>query len=181
VLRARLRTTGAYEIAFNLGGTRFKVIDVGGQRSERRKWLPLFIDVTAILFFASLSEYNMRLEEDKDVNRLHESLKLFEEIITHKGFMDIPVILFLNKDDLFKEKIREVDLKVCFAEYSGGKDYELGKKYILDRFVEKNASARLLYTHVTVATDTKNIDFVFTAVKDIILRHYLQEIDKDHL
>ena len=36
----------------------FKLIDVGGQRSERRKWIHCFENVNAILFVVAISEYN---------------------------------------------------------------------------------------------------------------------------
>ena len=45
----------------------FRVVDVGGQRSERKKWIHCFEDVTAILFFVALSEYDMTLREDAAV------------------------------------------------------------------------------------------------------------------
>ncbi len=36
----------------------FRVFDVGGQRSERKKWIHCFEDVTAIIFIVALSEYD---------------------------------------------------------------------------------------------------------------------------
>lgn len=39
-------------------------MDVGGQRSERKKWIHCFEDVTAILFFVALSAYDLGLRED---------------------------------------------------------------------------------------------------------------------
>ena len=41
-----------------------RLVDVGGQRSERKKWIHCFEDVTAILFFVALSAYDMGLRED---------------------------------------------------------------------------------------------------------------------
>jgi len=43
------------------------MFDVGGQRSERRKWIQCFDDVNAILFVAALSAYDMCLYEDPEV------------------------------------------------------------------------------------------------------------------
>ena len=45
----------------------YRVVDVGGQRSERKKWIHCFEDVTAILFFVALSEYDLSLREDTAV------------------------------------------------------------------------------------------------------------------
>ena len=52
-------------------------------------------------------------------NRMQESLKLFDSICNNKWFTDTSIILFLNKKDLFDEKIRKSSLTVCFPEYTG--------------------------------------------------------------
>jgi len=56
-------------------------VDVGGQRSERRKWIHCFDDVKAIIFLVSLPGYNQVLFEDAGMNRMHESLNLFREVV----------------------------------------------------------------------------------------------------
>ena len=56
------------------------MFDVGGQREERRKWIQCFNDVTAIIFVAATSSYNLVLREDPTQNRVRESLNLFSEI-----------------------------------------------------------------------------------------------------
>ena len=40
------------------------MFDVGGQRDERRKWIQVFNDVTAIIFVVACSSFNMNLRED---------------------------------------------------------------------------------------------------------------------
>lgn len=52
-------------------------------------------------------------------NRMHESLKLFDSICNNKWFTDTSVILFLNKKDIFEEKIKKSPLTICFPEYTG--------------------------------------------------------------
>ena len=59
---------------------RFTVVDVGGQRSERRKWIHCFDDVRAVMFLVGLSGYNQLLFEDQTQNRMKESLALFREV-----------------------------------------------------------------------------------------------------
>ena len=56
ILNVRIKSTGLKEIQFNFKGYSFRVVDVGGQRSERKKWIHCFQDVTAILFVVALNE-----------------------------------------------------------------------------------------------------------------------------
>ncbi len=79
VLHVRIKTTGIKEIAFAFKGFTFRVVDVGGQRSERRKWIHCFQDVTAVLYVVSLADYDLMMEEDPTTNRLMESLDLFNK------------------------------------------------------------------------------------------------------
>jgi len=119
VLRARVRSTGIEEAEFQFDDLNFRMLDVGGQRSERRKWIHCFDSVTAVLFCASLSEYDQTLREDDSQNRMKESLLLFDEICNSPWFRDTAFILFLNKTDLFEEKIKRVSIKIVFPEYAG--------------------------------------------------------------
>mgnify|MGYP001039027758 CR=1 FL=1 len=50
---------------------------------------------------------------------MEESLALWEEISNSQWFAKTAFILFLNKLDLFKAKIRKVDMKVTFPDYTG--------------------------------------------------------------
>jgi GTPase SAR1 family protein len=176
VLHARVKTTGITEMCFSFGGLNFRIVDVGGQRSERKKWIHCFAGVTAILFVTSLSEYDQRCYEDNTTLRMKESLLLFDDMCNHRFFVDTPIILFLNKTDLFDSKISSgIDLKVCFPEYNGGLNTANAKKYIAEKFCELNRNPRKqIYTHFTCATDTDNIRYVFSAVKDIILQNSLR-------
>ena len=119
VLRTRVKTTGIIETQFNFKGLHFKMFDVGGQRSERKKWIHCFEGVTAIIFCVALSGYDLVLAEDEEMNRMMESMKLFDSICNNKWFVDTSIILFLNKKDLFSEKIKYSPLNVCFPEYKG--------------------------------------------------------------
>jgi len=171
VLRARAKTTGITETEFDIDHNHFRMVDVGGQRSERKKWIHCFQEVTAVIFCVALSEYDLKLHEDETVNRMHESIKLFDEICNSRWFTNTSIILFLNKSDIFKEKISVTDLNVCFADYEGGLNYEKATKYIQEKFVSLNrdTTGKRVYPHVTCATDTQNIRFVFSVVKDIIV------------
>ena len=43
------------------------MLDVGGQRSERKKWIHCFEGVTSIIFCVAMSEYDLVLSEDEDI------------------------------------------------------------------------------------------------------------------
>lgn len=112
----------------------FRVYDVGGQRSERRKWIHLFEDVNCIIYISAISEYDQAIMEDHMTvrqkrergreqpvqNRIQESLQLFDQITNCKWFVRSSMILFLNKTDLFKQKIKQKNITVFFTEYTGG-------------------------------------------------------------
>ena len=94
LLRVRQPTTAVLEYRFKISDTFFMFVDVGGQRSERRKWLSCFENVTSLLFVASLSDYDLTLSKDElrssgsnaniEVNRLKEALDLFQTLINWK-------------------------------------------------------------------------------------------------
>ena len=172
-IHMRSRTTGLVEFKFATDGIIINAIDVGGQRSERKKWMHCFMNVTAIVFFVALSEYDMGLREDPNVKRMHESLALFHDLVNGPWFRDTPVILFLNKKDLFKIKIEQIDLKWCFPEYKGGNKYAAAVKYIESQFLYIAPPAKQIFVHRTCATDKDNISFVFNAVKEILIRQHL--------
>jgi len=175
ILRSRGRTTGISEITYNIQGVNFTLVDVGGQRSERKKWIHCFQDVTCLIFCVAMSEYDMTLIEDDSVNRMHESIMLFEEICNCRWFHDISIILFLNKSDVFSEKITRVDMNTCFPEYTGGCNVKEGTKFVKAKFQSLNHNqTKTIYSHVTNATNTQNIQHVFASVRDVVIRNSLE-------
>ncbi|XP_037759913.1 guanine nucleotide-binding protein G(i) subunit alpha-2 isoform X2 [Chelonia mydas] len=177
VLRTRVKTTGIVETHFTFKDLHFKMFDVGGQRSERKKWIHCFEGVTAIIFCVALSAYDLVLAEDEEMNRMHESMKLFDSICNNKWFTDTSIILFLNKKDLFEEKIIHSPLTICFPEYTGANKYDEAAGYIQSKFedLNKRKDTKEIYTHFTCATDTKNVQFVFDAVTDVIIKNNLKD------
>jgi len=177
VLRARVRSTGIEEAEFKFEDISFRMVDVGGQRSERRKWIHCFDQVTAVIFCVALSEYDQRLREDDTQNRMKESLLLFDEICNSHWFRNTAFVLFLNKVDLFKEKIQKIDPKdSCFPNYTGGCNFDNASNFIKARFMELNQSPHALYIHFTCAINTENMDFVFKVVRETVLKKILNEV-----
>lgn len=177
IFRSRVPTTGIVETSFVIEGNKFRIIDVGGQRSERKKWVHCFEDVTAVLFVANIGAYDQTLYEDAGTPCVQESLNLYENIVNNEWFAHTSIILFLNKRDIFSEKYPTIPLADYFPDYKG-ETIEDGCEYFKNLFHERNhaeasADDKYFYVHVTCATDTTNVIHVFNCVKDIVIKSVL--------
>ncbi|CAL8312694.1 unnamed protein product [Merluccius merluccius] len=196
LLRCRVLTSGIFETRFQVDKVNFHMFDVGGQRDERRKWIQCFNDVTAIIFVAASSSYNMVIREDNSTNRLRESLDLFKSIWTNRFLKTISVILFLNKQDMLADKILagKSKLEDYFPEYTqynvpvdavpdAGEDPKVtrAKFFIRDEFLRISTASgdgkHYCYPHFTCAVDTENIRRVFQDCRDIIQRMHLRQYE----
>lgn len=122
-----------------------------------------------------MSEYDQVLQEDHEVNRMHESLQLFNRICRMKWFLHMPLLIFLNKQDVFEEKIIHSPLNICFKDYTGGSDKNKASEYIWEQCKKQNQIAeRPLYSHFTCAKDSENIHRVFDMVIDTVVMQNLQ-------
>ncbi|XP_060911534.1 guanine nucleotide-binding protein subunit alpha-12a [Labrus mixtus] len=178
ILFARKATKGIVEHDFVIKKIPFKMVDVGGQRSQRQKWFQCFDGITSILFMVSSSEYDQVLMENRATNRLVESMNIFEAIVNNRLFLNVSIILFLNKTDLLVEKIRTVDIRKNFPEFRGDpRRLEDVQAFLVQSFSSKRRNrGKPLFHHFTTAIDTENIRFVFHAVKDTILQENLKDI-----
>ncbi|XP_072444746.1 guanine nucleotide-binding protein subunit alpha-12-like [Chiloscyllium punctatum] len=178
ILLARRATKGIVEYDFLIKGIPFRMMDVGGQRSQRQKWFLCFEGITSILFMVSSSEFDQVLMEDRRTNRLVESMNIFETIVNNKLFARVSIILFLNKTDLLEAKVKTVNIEKHFPDFVGRPHHlEDVQKYLLLCFNRKRRDrSRPLFHHFTTAIDTENIRFVFHAVKDTVLQENLNDI-----
>ncbi|XP_030646046.1 guanine nucleotide-binding protein subunit alpha-12a isoform X1 [Chanos chanos] len=178
ILLARKATKGIVEHDFVIKKIPFKMVDVGGQRSQRQKWFQCFDGITSILFMVSSSEYDQLLMEDRRTNRLVESMNIFETIVNNKLFSNVSIILFLNKMDLLVEKVGKVSIRKYFSDFRGDPHrLEDVQAYLVQCFNRKRRNrSKPLFHHFTTAIDTENIRFVFHAVKDTILQENLKDI-----
>ncbi|XP_078482185.1 guanine nucleotide-binding protein subunit alpha-13-like [Ciona intestinalis] len=179
VLLSRQATRGIQEYVFEIRRIPFRFFDVGGQRGQRQKWLKCFEDVTSILFLASSSEFDQVLMEDRKTNRLQESLDIFELIVNNRYFVNVSIILFLNKSDLLEEKVKQgVLLSDYFPDFEGDPlDLSDVQNYLVYKFEsQRRDRGKPFFHHFTMAIDTNNIRFVFNAVKDTILHDNLHQL-----
>ncbi|CAG5119152.1 unnamed protein product, partial [Candidula unifasciata] len=118
ILHIRWPTLGVQEHQFHVGNFLYRMIDVAGQRSLRKKWIHFFTEVTAVSFFVSLTAVDEVLEEDPTMNSLQDSLQAFNEV-SHNQFLEkTDFILFLNKKDLFANKLKSTSLSNSCQECS---------------------------------------------------------------
>ncbi|KAL5476925.1 hypothetical protein ACEPAI_3111 [Sanghuangporus weigelae] len=137
VLKARLKTVGVSEHRFHMesgheSGTEWRIVDVGGSRSQvtyslslrsdvliassdmccswtwaaLATWIPFFEDVNAIIFLAPISGFDQVLSEDRTVNRLEDSVLLWKMICSNKLIANVELVLFLNKCDILDTKLK---------------------------------------------------------------------------
>ncbi|KAI8381194.1 heterotrimeric G protein alpha subunit B [Radiomyces spectabilis] len=177
VLRSRVKTTGISETRFTIDELTYRMLDVGGQRSERKKWIHCFENVKAIIFLVAISEYDQNLMEDENVSRMDEAFILFESVRHSRWFSKTSIILFLNKTDIFRQKLSYRPLQNYFPDYLGN-NYDAACEYFRRRFENLNrvSNEKQVYTHFTCATDTEQIRFVMSAVNDIVLREHLRTV-----
>ncbi len=174
VIMTRVRTTGLVVTTVLEKPYTYQLVDVAGQRSERRKWIHCFDDVKAIIFLESLSGYNQVLFEDNVTNRMHESINLFAEVIRNPLFAKTPIFLFLNKKDLFEDMIKTYPLTRCFPEYKGApNDAREAIAYIEDKYREVMAQFnpnKSLNIQVIAARVRLDMKIAFGVVKEELKR-----------
>lgn len=176
ILRVRAPTSGIIERTFSTNDELITIVDVGGQRSERRKWIHCFERVKAVIFVAAISEYDQQLEEDSTQNRLVESFELFDFVVNSKYFSESAIILFLNKSDLFAEKLPLKPFAYIFPKYKGPNEYEEVLSWLQRKFESRNQDFnKKIFVHVTCAINPDNFRVVFEAVRltvrNIALKH----------
>ncbi|XP_048467015.1 guanine nucleotide binding protein (G protein) alpha v1 [Rhincodon typus] len=179
LLRVRLRTTGVIETQFKINNLVIRLQDINGERHDKIK-INCFRCVIAVIAVDSYWGYTVKLVQETSVNRLQESLRLFSSICNNIFFRNTSMILFLNKIDLFQEKILHSGrhLRLYCAHYRGADcDVDSAARFVAGQFLSLNRNpAKLIYHHFTTATDTSNIQVVFQVVMDTIIKENLQAV-----
>jgi len=181
ILYSRKATKGISEFTININGSiPFRFTDVGGQRSQRQKWLQCFDKVTSVIFITSTSEFDQVIQEDRKTNRLEESRKIFDTVVNYPVFEQVSFIIFFNKMDLLEEKIKnsEHTLSSYCSDFQGDpRNLEDVKRFLLGSMVSvRQKNKKPMFHHFTTAVNTENIKVVFSSVKDTILHKNLETL-----
>merc|ERR1712129_65001 len=180
IIKVRARSSGIVEKILTIKNRRYHIFDVGGQKSERRKWIKCFGDGGAIGFVISLSCYDELMYEDATQNKMEDAMQLFVETIGRKVFAATPIILLLNKKDLFAKKIKSLPITVdpTFDDFDGTDAHDYGQTtaFIQKKFEAVNSSSdRMMYAHLTCALYEENVKSVFKGIDLLTVRNNMKK------
>ncbi|TEB19206.1 G-alpha-domain-containing protein [Coprinellus micaceus] len=188
VLKARLKTVGVSEYKFEMevsagrdSGTEWRIVDVGGSRSQRPTWVPFFDDVDAIIFLAPISAFDQPLSEDKAVNRLEDSVLLWKDVCSNKLLANVDLVLFLNKCDILKKKLEDGVRLAKYVRSYGDREntFDGVSKYLRGKFAaihrEYSPNPRKFYVFCTSVTDAATTAGIIASVRDMVIRQHLKQ------
>ncbi|KAJ3265871.1 Guanine nucleotide-binding protein G(t) subunit alpha-3 [Chytriomyces hyalinus] len=174
ILNTRIITMNVTETRFQVESLIFRVFDVGGQRGERRKWAQYFEDVSALIYVAALGQFDQMCVEDDSMNRattVMESINLFASISSNPIFKQTPIILFMNKTDVFEEKLASRNVSEFFPDFAGKNTVKEAGNFFLAKFLMVNKyPEKPMYMYLTCATNTAKIRSVLETVRKIIIK-----------
>ena len=103
---------------------------------------------------------------------------MFDQTCNNAVFAETPFILFLNKSDIMREKVKRVPITLAFPDYEGEMEFEPCVNYIRDQFLALDKSEeRDMFSHVTCATDKGNVTKVFNDVQVALVNGNLGDAD----
>jgi hypothetical protein len=158
-----------------MGGSVMHFIDGPGLSISMKIWVPYFEFTTSILFIVNLACYDQITDGEVTINRMVQSLNVFDQVANHPLLKGVGVILFLNKRDIFEKKSKKIPLKDFFPEYDGTRFVDKGKELSVSQtgnFIKKRFLAttkKAVAAHFTCATDTGTMKTIFDEITKSII------------
>ncbi|OQR78206.1 guanine nucleotide-binding protein subunit alpha-14-like, partial [Tropilaelaps mercedesae] len=138
-----------------------RIVDVGEQKSETKKWIHCFEEVSGVIFMVSLSDYD-------NLEKMEESRKLFQLIASSNWFTESHILLLLNKKDVLEEKVGHgLPFGHFHPDFRGiSTDAPSCREHIRRMFAQLEPD-RPVYFFFTCATDTEDIKYVLPTLREI--------------
>lgn len=140
ILKARIRTVGIANLQFKVNQINVNLVDVGGQKTERKNWENCFKNVSYLLFVVSLSDFDQIMFEDGKTSRSLDAQQLFGNMANNSIFMNKNVFLVLNKLDVFEKKLRDYPEKFreAYPNFSGNiNNVDEAVEHVKQNFLDK--------------------------------------------
>ncbi|ETO27420.1 hypothetical protein RFI_09711 [Reticulomyxa filosa] len=187
-LRVRDQTTGVvtYTITSKVQNRNwmFRLIDVGGQKSERKKWVNVFHDVGVVVYVMSLNAYDQMSNDDPRVKCFDEAFDVFRQVASNPVFQSTDFFLFLNKIDLFEEKIKDVPFTLFDSSFDDSlKNDPTGViQYVKARYKaiwndcpEEWQEKRALFFHLTCSVNTSMMQSTIASTNVVLIKRKMQK------
>ena len=101
---------------------------------------------------------------------MQESLALFKDITMLEEFRALPILLFLTKVDLFRQKMLQTPICDTFPEYSGSLGCVTACNFFADEFAKCDERQKgTLRICVTCAVDPKAFEGSVESIKSLVV------------
>jgi len=146
--------------------------------NERRTSWRLLENTHVMLVFVALSDYNVFLREDENLNSMEESLQLSEEILCSRWFKNCLHVTVFTHTDTFKDKIKRVPISKFYPEYTGGCEYEESFHFFASKFEQVYAKAGKPFRCVAVCNlDTESVCRAWLQILNMLKEHQASQDD----
>jgi hypothetical protein len=122
----------------------------------------------ALLFFASLIEYDKRLYESDGNNRTEESLELFDNVVHSEFIRDREIVLVFTGTDLLQEKLQHVRLSRYFPEFIGETNVNAAMRFMAKMFLQRNRTGKKISVHFVNCMDVGSVMQCFNTIGDFV-------------
>jgi hypothetical protein len=161
-------TTGVIEYVIPAFGKEFVLKEVGGRKSERRKWI-YCSDSNLIFFLVAIGDYDMITVEDSTLNRIEDGLTEFGRFANHPDFLNARIVLLFTKTSKFEQKFDRVEFRNIFPDFRGSCS-DQAKDFLKEKFLAKCPlrTCLVLFVHLFEEFDINRIcNIIETNIKEI--------------